>query len=219
MTMTRSALARSKSGFTLVEMLVATVLASVVLLGLFNLVTNMVQSQVKNTRSGTVSAWAVTALTGMTNDIAGASMLSYPAVGSSSDYLIVCSNWSTKMNTTGGAVLNGGAPSSQQYCYDTTDAAPNGNTILRRTTNTCPTAPVTPCTVANYGGTNAVVATGVYRNGGNPIFFSDNKTLNGVRIRLTIGNPTANAASAGSGGAVMASPVSIPYDTEIILED
>jgi prepilin-type N-terminal cleavage/methylation domain-containing protein len=211
---------RKSAGFTLIEMLVATVLASVVLLGLFNVVTNMVTAEVKNMRTGTVTAWSMAGLNALSTDIAGASQLRYPAVGAGADYLIVCSNWSTKANTTGGGPLTGGASQSQQYCWDTTDAAPYANAILRMTTAACPAAPVTPCNSANYG-SNSIVATGVYRDlAADPIFYSDPKTLNAVRIRLSVGNPTANAASAGSNnGTVLGSAVSIPVSTEIILED
>jgi prepilin-type N-terminal cleavage/methylation domain-containing protein len=215
---------RRTSGFTLIEMLVATVLASVVLLGLFNFVTNAVQSEVKGMRTGTVAAWSLTAMSALSADISGASQLSYPASGSGSDFLIVCSNWSAKMGTMGtaGGVLygGGGGPASQQYCWDTTDAAPFGNTILRMTTASCPAAPVTPCNTANYG-TNGVVATGVYRDAANDsIFYADPKTLNAVRIRLNVGNPAGNATSAGgNNGTVLGTAISIPYNTEIILED
>jgi prepilin-type N-terminal cleavage/methylation domain-containing protein len=214
---------RPPTGFTLIEMLVATVLASVVLLGLFNLVTSMVTNEVNSMRTGTVSAWSLTAAKAMTTDISGASTLRYPAAGGAgSDYLIVCSNFSPMMNTAGGGTMNGGTPKSAQYCYDTTEGAPYGNSILRLTTNSCPAAPVTPCTSANYGG-GSIVVTGVYRDSSNhAVFYTEPNAQipNAVRIRYSIGNPAANAASAGSnGGTVTGAPVSIPYNTEVILED
>lgn len=214
---------RNASGFTLLEILVATVLSTVVLLGLFNLVTSMTTSEVNSARTGTVSAWSLTGAKAMATDIAGSSTLSYPAPGGTgADYLIVCSNWSPKMNTSGGATLNGGAPKSMQYCFDTTDAAPFGNSILRRTTSACPTVPVSPCTSGNYG-TDSIVVTGVYRDAANhAVFYTEpnSQIPNAVRVRYSVGNPTANSASAGSnGGTVTGAPVSVPYDTEIILED
>lgn len=215
---------RDSAGFTLVEMLVATVLATIVLLGIFNLVTNMATSEVKNMRSATVTAWSLAGINAMNSDIAGSSMLAYPASGGAADFLVVCSNWSSMMNTTGGSTMGPGVQKALYYCFDTTDPAPLGNSILRKEVDGagCPTAPMSPCTSANYGG-NSVVVSGVYRDAANdPIFYTEpNPQIpNAVRLRYSVGNPAANATSAGSnGGTVLGTAVSIPYNTEIILED
>lgn len=214
------------SGFTLVEMLVATVLASIVLLGTFNFVTTMVSSQVNAERSSTVTAFSIAGISVMNNDIAAAGAVGYPALGVSADSLIVCTNWSNRT-----------APPAQvsasftvdvyYYCYDTSDAPPYGNAILRKVVKnagSCPTAPPA-CTNGSYGGgaygADTVVATGVYRDASaDPVFFTDNKTLNAVRLRYQVGDPNANATSAGgNGGTITANPVTIPFNTEIILED
>lgn len=215
---------RKSSGFSLIEMLVATVLASIVLLGLFNLVTNMVTSEVSNMRAATVGAWSLTGVNALNADISGASQLRSPASlsGVGADALVVCSNFSTNMNTAGGGSMGGPNPvTADHYCWDSTDAVPNGNTILRKTiSGACAAAPLSPCTVAVYG-TNSVVATGVYRDlASDPIFYADPKTPNAVLLRFSVGNPNANAVSAGSNnGTQNPVPVSIPIKTEIVLED
>ena len=217
---------RGDSGFTLIEMIVGSVLASIVLLGLFNFVTTLISSQVSAERSSTVTAFSIAGIGSMNADIAAAGAVGYPALGATGDSLIVCRNWSNRTNPPA-AVSAGFTVDVYYYCWDTTDAAPYGNALLRKVVvnnGTCPTVPPACTNGAYTGGTygaNTVVATGVYRDSNaDPIFFTDNKTSNAVRLRYQVGDPNANAASAGSnGGTVSATPVTIPYNTEIILED
>ena len=217
---------RGSPGFTLIEMLVATILSSIVLMGMFSILTNMVTAEVNSMRNGTVTAWSLAGLNAMNTDIAGAGTLSFPAPGGGSDSLTVCANWSKLIGTLGGAPQGSGPTTVYNYCWDSTDAPPFGNALLRKVQSyppgpaTCPAAPPSPCTSGVYG-TDSIVATGVYKDSANdPIFYADPKTLNAVRVRFIIGNPAGNAASAGgNGGTVNQVPVSVPFNTEIILED
>lgn len=217
---------RRDSGFTLVEMLVASVLASIVLLGMFNFVTTMLSSEVNAQRQSTVTAFSLAGISAMNSDIAAAGAIGYPAMGASADSLIVCTNWSNR-TAPPAQVAAGFTVDVYYYCYDTADAPPYGNAILRKVVKNngaCPTAPPA-CSQAAYTGgaygADTVVATGVYRDPANDlVFFQDNKTLNAVRLRYAVGNPTGDSNSAGgNGGTVTAVPVTIPYNTEIILED
>ena len=220
---------RTSPGFTLIELLVATILSTIVLMGVFSIMTNMVTTEVNAMRNGTVTSWSLAGLSVMNTDIAGAGAIAYPpknAVGDNN--LIVCTNWSMK-TTPPAVVVTGGTNKILYYCWDTTDATPFQNAILRKEVDnpsggeSCPTAPIA-CNHATYGN-DAIVATGVYSDGVHNLFVQDPLTLNAVRMRFIVGNPAANAVSAGSNneagvpGTVNAVPVSIPFNTEIILED
>jgi prepilin-type N-terminal cleavage/methylation domain-containing protein len=220
---------RKSSGFTLIEMLVSTILASIVLLGLFNFTTSMVSSEVNGSRNGTVTAWSIAGIGAMNAEIAGASAIGFPPSGAGgSDELIVCTNWSMRTTPPGQVVTGPGAPSTDAYyyCWDTTDAAPYTNTLLRKVVSpvaSCPTVAIA-CNNGTFSGgkfgADTVMATGIYRNGGAPIFIQDPNTLNAVRLQYSVGNPAANAVSAGgNGGTISATPVTVPYNTEIVLED
>lgn len=223
---------RKSAGFTLIELLVATILSSIILMGMFSILTNMVSAEVNGMRNGTVTAWSLAGISTMNTDIAGAGAIGYPPAGAvGDDSLIVCTNWSTR-TAPPAAVVTGNGNDVFYYCWDTTDAAPFGNALLRRRVNhaggseACPTAAIA-CNQATYSagggfyGTDTIVATGVYKDGAaDHIFVQDANTANAVRLRYTVGNAAANAVSAGSnGGTVNAVPVSVPFNTEIILED
>ena len=223
---------RKSSGFTLIELVVATALSSVVLMGMFSILSNMVSAEVNGMRNGTVTAWSLAGISVMNADISGAGALSYPAAGGAgADELVVCTNWSTRTNPPAvvqSAAQGGTGNKVNYYCWDTTDASPSpfANALLRMSVphgagaEACPAgAPPFPCTAAGYG-TDSIVATGVYRNAGNPIFYTDPNTLNAVRIRFVVGNPAVGAVSMGGNDkTVTPVPVSIPFNTEIILED
>jgi prepilin-type N-terminal cleavage/methylation domain-containing protein len=219
---------RASPGFTLIELIVAMVLSSVVLMGLFSIMTNMVQAEVNGMRQGTVTAWSLAGISAMNSDIAGASYIAYPGAGNAgADALVVCTNWSPNAlpGPTAGPIPGGPAGNDvYTYCYDTTDAPPFGNSILRKHVfngaAACPGAAPAGCTSGNYPG-DSIVATGVYRDtNSDNLFSNDPNTLNAVRIRYTVGNPAASAVSAGgNGGTVTAVPVTVPFNTEIILED
>lgn len=225
MTPNRAVARRGSTGFTLVEMLVSTILASIVLLGLFNFVSTMVASGVNAERTSTVTAWSLNGISAMNADIAAAGGIGYPSLGATADELIVCTNWS--MNGTPAKEISTANTDAYYYCWDQTDAPPYGNALLRKVVQnvgSCPTAALACTQAAMSGGAygaDTVVATGIYRDLSNdPIFFHDDKTMNAVRLRYNVGNPTANALSAGgNGGTITATPVSIPYNTEIVLEN
>lgn len=217
---------RASSGFTLTEMLVGSLLASVVLLGLFNFTSTMLASQVNAERTSTVTAWSLAGISSMNADIAAAGGIGYPSSGASADELVVCTNWSM-LTVPPSKELSTANTDAYYYCWDTADAAPYGNALLRKIVPNVASCPTTAfaCTQANMNsgstGADTVVATGVYRDTNNDaIFFHDNQTLNAVRLRYNVGNPAANAVSAGgNGGTITPNPVSVPYNTEIILEN
>jgi prepilin-type N-terminal cleavage/methylation domain-containing protein len=218
---------RGQAGFTLVELIVASVISSVVLIGMFSIMTSMVSAEIDGMRNGTVTSWSLAGIGVLNADISGAGAIGYPASGVADDSLVVCTNWSTR--TAPPAVVDSSAGNTvYSYCLDTTDGFPLKNTLLRNVAinavAACPTVAKTPCTVAGYSdaaNTAPIVATGVYRDpNGDSVFLTDPNTMNAVRLRFVVGNPAASSVSAGSnGGTVTAQPVSVPFNTEIILED
>jgi prepilin-type N-terminal cleavage/methylation domain-containing protein len=216
---------RNSPGFTLLELIIATSLSSIVLMGMFSIMSNMVSAEMNGMRNGTVTAYSIAGITAMNTDISGSGAIGFPASGGTSNSLVVCTNWSTKGTTPGvvQSAANGGTGNTvYSYCWDTTDLP---NALLRNVTvhgaggEACPAAPLAPCTMGAYG--NAVV-TGVYQDPANLnlIFYTDPLTMNAVRMRYIVGNPNANLNSAGgSAGQVTAMPVSVPFNTEILLED
>ncbi|MFI5360460.1 MAG: type II secretion system protein J [Elusimicrobiota bacterium] len=236
----------SRSGFSLVELIIATVLSGFVLIGTFSLLTNMVTAEVNGMRKGTVTAWTLAGIGAMNADIAGAGALAYPIPGGQANSLVICTNWAMKFDAAGAvmytAVIDkdfGNTVTS--YCWDTQDPPPHGaggvvgagGSLLRSVTvnaagaAACPTGAPPACTQTNYSNgqyqSDTLVAAGVYPDSaGDPIFTADPFTLNAVRLRFAVGDPTASDPNspAGSNGTMkQGAPVSVPFDTEIILED
>lgn len=232
---------KSQAGFTLLELIIAASLSTIVMIGVFSLMANMVQSEVDGMRNGTVSAWTLANINAMNTEIAGSSYISVPSPGASGDSLVVCTNWSATAlgPATPGVVyklanapVNGtnAVNAVYYYCYDTTDPAPWKNAILRKVVanpaggaGACPAAaPI--CSIGNYSG-DAIVATGVYRldalsTNTQPVFTADsNNVKNAVRLRFIVGNPKAGV-SAGSNAQTSSSvPQTISFDTKILMED
>lgn len=213
---------RKPSGFTLIELIVATAISSVVLVGMFSIATNLVSAEIDGMRSGTVTGFTMAAIGGMNADIGAAGAIGYPGQNVWSDFLEVCTNWSTRPAVPA-AVDNGVGNTVTTYCYDSADPPPFGNAILRSVVPhgvgaaACPTAAPPACTSANY----SIVATGVYRDpvSNGPLFYSDPKTLNALRLRFVVGNPVAGVSAGSNGQTPTKVPVSVAFNTEIILED
>ena len=218
---------KPSSGFMLIELIVAASLSTIVLIGVFSLMSNMVQTEVDGMRNGTVTAWSLASINAMSADIAGASYLAAPAAGASGDTLIVCTNWSgAALGPAAPGLVNPAAPNSvYYYCYDTSDPVPYANAILRKVVNNaapgaCPSA-VLSCTSGNYPGD--IVATGVYRSdylttNSQPIFTADPSVQNAVRLRFIVGKPSAGVSAGNNGRTNSTVPQSIAFDTKVVLE-
>jgi prepilin-type N-terminal cleavage/methylation domain-containing protein len=239
---------RRSAGFSLIELVVAVLLASVVLMGSFSLMSTMVTADANAIRSGTVTAWSLAGINMMNTDIAGASALGYPLLGGADNSLVVCTKWFNKVTPPVEMMGATGTMDIISYCWDQDPVdlnTPFYNSFLRRVEphaigsgETCPTTPYpVTCNHASYSavgglyGTDTIVTTGVYLDPTVPapnfIFTADSKMLNAVRLRYVVGNPAASAVSAGSNagavagtpGLVNGTPVSVPFNTEIVLED
>lgn len=210
---------RNAGGFTLLELIIALSISSIVLIGSFSMLSSMVQYEVEGMRKGSVNGWSLASLVAMNREIEGASVLVYPTAGGSADALVVCSNWSRLMNTTGGAPLGAGPTRIYTYCWD---AASNA---LRRMNppgaGSCPGVGYTPpaCTVGSYG-SDSLIATGVYRDASNNfIFTADPATAGTVRIRYTVGKATPGTAlNEGNGMTKFVNPQTMTFDTRLTLD-
>jgi prepilin-type N-terminal cleavage/methylation domain-containing protein len=209
-----------RKGFTLLELVIALALSSIVLIGVFSMMASMVQYEAEGLRKGSVNGWSLASLVAMNREIEGASVLVYPTTGGQ-DTLVVCSNWSRLMTGGGGVInTNGGATSSfSSYCWDST------SNILRRkvTAGACPNSLgyVPPaCTALAYGGASSMMATGVYRDTAlDPFFTADPTSTGTIRIRYIVGNPAAGASpNEGNGLTKFTNPQSMAFDTRVTLD-
>ncbi|MFI5347299.1 MAG: type II secretion system protein J [Elusimicrobiota bacterium] len=208
---------RADAGFTLLELVIALSLSSIVLIGIFNMAASMVQYEAEGMRKGSINGWSLASLVAMNREIEDASVLVYPTTGGQ-DSLVVCSNWSRLMNTTGGAALSAGVTTIYNYCWDST-----ANVLRRMTTNAnCPaSAGYSPpaCNTATYG-TGSVMSTGVYRDSAaDSIFTADTVSTGTIRMRYVVGNPAAGAApNEGNGLTNFTNPQTMAFDTRITLD-
>ena len=213
---------RRRAGFTLLELVIALSLSSIVLIGVFSMMASMMTYEAEGLRKGSVNAWSLASLVAMNREIESASALVYPTTGGQ-DSLVICTNWSRLMNTTGGAKISAADPVSlNTYCWE------SGTNLLRRQVTsgmgqTCPASlGYTPpaCNSATYGGASSVMATGVYRDSGaNFIFTADPTSTGTIRIRYVVGNPSAGvSANEGNGLTNYVNPQTMAFDTRITLD-
>jgi prepilin-type N-terminal cleavage/methylation domain-containing protein len=217
----------ANAGFTLLEMVVALSISSIVLIGVFVMLSSMVQYEVEGMRKGSVNAWSLASLVAMNGEIEAANLLAYPRGGSGANTLVVCSNWSRlmsslggTMNTLGGGAMNtlgGGAgvgPTVYSYCWDSTT-----NVLRRKVVAGACTYTVTSCDTTSYPG-DSLIATGVYQDAANdPIFTADPAFNGSVRLRYVVGNPNAGASPhEGNGMTNFVNPQSMAFDTRLTLD-
>lgn len=198
--------ARATAGYTLLELIVALSMSTIVLVGIFSIMSTMMQYELDGLRKGSVNGWSLSSLVAMNREIEGASVLAYPTSGGGGDSLIVCANWSRLVGASGG-VLNGGSGTVYYYCFDST------NNVLRRksASGACPASPATPpsCDATTYGAGN-VVATGVYRSGAANVFTADPSMAGTVRLQYVVGNPSQTTQTPN--------PQTLAFDTRVTLD-
>lgn len=213
----------NRGGFSLLELIIALSLSSVVLITVFSIAASMVQFEVEGGRKGSVTAWSLASISAMNRDIASASVIEWPnGAGSASDALVLCTNWTRLVNGPNGQVLSptvGPGPTVIYYCWD------SGTNVLRRMVvgGNCPNAGAGPpaCTAAAFGA-GSVVATAVYKSGVNNVFTVDPAVNNAVHLQFVVGNPAqgqVNSTGGGAAGPVFQNPQSLAFDTRVVLEN
>jgi type II secretory pathway pseudopilin PulG len=230
------------SGFTLVELIIACALSTIVLVGVMEMMSSMVMTEVDSMRKGSVTAWGLANINAMSADIAGASYLSRPVSGATDTTLIVCSNWSAAKN---GPLGNAGSPGElnldpdplkrnivSYYCWDTGEAGTMyQNSLLHASVvQACPTpgtaAPACTHTSAPYsnGIGDCLVATGVYQfdypaaYGAIPIFTGDPFVQNAVHLQFRVGLPAAGVSAGSNLQTKSTNPQSLEFNSRLVLE-
>ncbi len=217
---------RSRAGYTLIELVIAISLASIVLVGLFAIMASMMNFQVEALKKGTVNGWSLAALLSMNREIEDASVIVYPSAGGSANSISLCTNYSHIMAGAGGSAdgsISGAASDPIQtidYCYDP------ANLVMRRQVidGSCPVLGSAPpaCTASNYAPgaqqdtkTSGVIAISVYQAPGNPSVFTRSANRSGeIRLRYVIGNPNSTTTPS-PGSAMVRNPQSMAFDTTL----
>lgn len=211
---------RRARGFTLLELVIATSLSAIVLVGVFTMGASMVQYEAEGMRKGSINGWSLASLVAMNRELEDASALVYPTTGAQ-DSLVFCSNWSRLS----GAAINGASNAIvYYYCWESATnvlrrmtSNPAGNTACPSSAGYSPPA----CNAATYGA-SSTVATGVFKDSANDALFSVDPTATStgtVRIRYVVGNPNAGvSANEGNGLTNFANPQSMAFDTRIMLD-
>jgi type II secretory pathway pseudopilin PulG len=232
----------NRRGYTLLELIIACSMVMIVLYGLYTTLSSMVNFEVEAVRKSSVNSWSNVSLSVMTKEIEDANVLYFPdAANPSTNGILGCTNWSTKMNGPAtGAALDAALPVKLfYYCLDTTTGPTQPITgaqinVLRRMSLTVASCPlygaVTPttyaCTSGNplgAGSTNDVIATQVnYVNGLTSIFSDNNGTYASVvNVNFQLGDPNPAGATAPSGSASNArivNPQTSTVNTTVQLE-
>lgn len=201
---------RADAGFTLLELIIALSISTIVLIGSFSMLSSMVQYEVEGMRKGSINGWSLAALVAMNREIENANVLVYPPPGGSSNAMSVCTNWSR----ISGASLDGGAVKVYSYCWDS-----SANVMRRKTAGGCPAMGSAPAACGVSWGADSVVATGAYLDSlGDNVFYVD-PTGGTIRLRYVIGKPTAGAAvNEGNSVTNFATPQTMAFDTRLTLE-
>lgn len=201
---------RRNAGFTLLELIIALSISSIVLIGSFSVLTSMVQYEVEGMRRGSINGWSLAGLVAMNREIESANALVYPIAGGSANSMSVCTNYSRIK----GGSLDGGASRTYSYCWD------SGVNVLRRMTAAgCPGLGTAPAGCGAGWGADSVVATGVYLDSFSDPVFATDASGGTIRLRYIIGKPTIGAAiNEGNGMTNFATPQSMTFDTRLTME-
>lgn len=215
-----------RSGFSIIELVIAVSLASFVLVGVATIAAQMTRAQIDGIRKGTATGWSLVSYMSMAKEIEDSNVMAWPiADGAGSDSLVVYKNWSRAQGALPGGMLDGSVNarvSIVQYCVDTTDAT---NLVVRRfertgtvtVLNTPPFTPpnpgaAVPCVNPPSGTwTNtSVIGFRMERLSGFPNMFTRDNSIGGVRIRYAIGRqtPTSNDPN----------PSSTPFDIGVAMQ-
>jgi len=199
---------KARRAFTLVELIIALVLSTFVLVGLIGVTSQMLRYEFESSRKSTSTNWSLMALDQMKRELQQGSVLHIPAspTGTISLVLSGCSNW-TKNTTLGYASCNAsGCPTdgvaanakSFYYCVKTA-GTPSGTPWLLHycqgpgcpaAFSSCPYPPPGSC----GAGTFDVVAQDFYPDSGNAWYFKRNDDIAGVEMQFMVGIGTASVA-------------------------
>jgi hypothetical protein len=203
----------NRVGYTLLELVIASLLVMVVLYGLYTTISSLTNFEVEGVRKGSVDSWTNAALAQMTREIENADLIMYPsAANPQTTQVYGCTNWSNKAGSAGtGGPLDTTNPTVTKfyYCLDTTSgpSSPGGGPIavMRRmaisgvgltcdAVNTAGPA-CTSGSPLGAGSTNDVIATQVSAPAG--YVFSYTAT-NAVTVNFVVGDPNPTTVGANA---------------------
>ncbi|MCX5796231.1 MAG: prepilin-type N-terminal cleavage/methylation domain-containing protein [Elusimicrobia bacterium] len=195
---------RRRAGFTLLEMIIALVLSSFVIMGIFGAVSQMMRGHMESSAKATNSAWALMGLDSMQKELSNGTVLYCPFTdgshrgcpGKTSTVLSGCSDYTPNPGAglgPAGGPLDGNALSVKSSYYSVWDAASTPTKtpwLLHYTGTSCPIDPAPACGSGSYD----VVAQDIYPN--DPaldFYFRRADDVAGVQLLFTIGQQTRSA--------------------------
>jgi type II secretory pathway pseudopilin PulG len=202
---------KAKPAFTLIELIMALVMSSFVIVGIIGVTSQMARYRMEGGAKSTNTGFTVMSLDRMEKDLQGASVLYCPystlenhsgwdssgnCTQSQSNALSGCSNYSLATLPTG---FISGSPTSFYYCIwcgGSPCATPTQTPWLLHYSGSgsCPISPVPTCGSGSYD----VVAQNVYPIGANTYYFKRDDAINGVDLMFQIGMSTGTGTGQDS---------------------
>jgi type II secretory pathway pseudopilin PulG len=192
---------KARRAFTLVELIIALVLSTFVLVGILGVTSQMLRYEFESSRKSSSTNWSLMSLDMMKREVQQGSTLVTPIAGTPSTVLSGCIDWTTNMSlyATPPCVAGSGCPLdgvaanvvSFYYCVWPAGSTPSLTPwLLHYKGTTCPINPTPTC----GAGTFDVVAQDFYLDEGAAAYFTRDNDINGVQAKFMVGIGTTNVA-------------------------
>jgi prepilin-type N-terminal cleavage/methylation domain-containing protein len=201
---------KNRSGFTLIELVVALAMSCFVVVGLVGVTSQMARYQMETTRKSNNTSGETASVEQVVQDLQQASAVYCPSVCTGAGAPLASCTQSTGCGTTTSNYLSGctnysfqpGIPASMNpspgftvkaFYYCVWSPAANQYWLLRYAANgSCPFNPTPTCgATAGY----TVVAQNVYPIGSNNYYFQRANDVNGVQLLFQVGSTTGTAGN------------------------
>ncbi len=198
----------ARAGFTLLEMMIAVGLSSMVLVAVVSVSTSMIRTHMDGIRKGTIAGWSSVSFVHMSQEIERANVLVSPTSGApDSNLLVGCVNWSRQMP---GGLMDPSQPLTLfAYCYN-----PAQKEIWYYTTTVAGVCPAAPPVIACDGTaafpTHMQMALNVEMLAPNATMFTRDDNIGGVRINYVVGEQTPTATRPN--------PVFMPFSVALSMQ-
>jgi hypothetical protein len=213
-----------RGGFSLIELIMALVLSTFVLVGIITVASQMIRYEMEGSSLATVSNWDMVSMQQMSLELQnGTSLVSPSEAAPTSAVLSGCGNFSQQqLNTIGGTgkldPLAG--ISSFYYCVWPAGSTPTGTPWLLHYSCTPATNPNCTCPMATPTcgqGTYDVVAQNIWPlNPSNNYYFVRADDVSGVQVEFTVGCATPTyGTSGGSAPSTCPKNVQVPRYVQI----
>jgi prepilin-type N-terminal cleavage/methylation domain-containing protein len=189
---------KARSGFTLIEMLVAVALSSIVMVGLIDITASMLERHFEGIRHGKIDSETLYSLEQMRLELEAATYYSYPNTASPSGMSIQgCGDYFSATSPGTQIPAPGATISSFAYCLENHCTGsnpdlcdPSGYTgpydLVRYSNTGCPTS-------CKSGSPQTLIYQNVYLEPGFPNPFYLNPQFGGVDLHMVVGYPVATA--------------------------